>query len=163
MQKKKINIWLPLLFSVTMIAGMFIGYKIRDGIPGKSFFYLEHKRPLQEVMDIIKNRYVDTVDLNTLSDTAIQAMLYKLDPHSVYLPAETLQAANEDIQGNFFGIGIEFNILEDTLHVINVLKDSPSFISGLQVGDKIIKANDSTISGKKISTDKIRTFLRGPM
>jgi len=163
MQKKKINIWQPLLFSVTMIAGMFIGYKMRDGIPGRSFFYLEHKRPLQEVMDIIQNRYVDTVNLNTLADTAIQAMLSKLDPHSVYLPAEDLQAANEDIQGNFFGIGIEFNILEDTLHVINVLKDSPSFIAGLMVGDKIIKANDSTVSGKKVGTETIRKYLRGPM
>jgi carboxyl-terminal processing protease len=163
MQKKKINIWQPLLFSITMIAGMFIGYKMRDKIPGKSFFYIEHSRPLQEVMDIIQNRYVDAVLVDALADTAIKAMLAKLDPHSVYLPAEDLQSANEDIQGNFFGIGIEFNMLEDTLHVINVLKDSPAFIAGLQIGDKILKANDSIVSGQKITPDKIRKYLRGPM
>jgi carboxyl-terminal processing protease len=163
MQKKKINIWQPLLFSITMIAGMFIGYKMRDGIPGKSFFYLENKRPLQEVMDLIENRYVDTVNTQALADTAIQAMLAKLDPHSVYISAEDVASVNEDIQGNFFGIGIEYSIIQDTLHVINVLKGSPSLTAGLQVGDQIIKANDSTISGTSIASDKIRRYLRGPL
>jgi len=163
MEKKKIQIWLPLLFSLTMIVGMFIGYKMRDGLPGKSFFYIEKRRTLQEVMDLIQNRYVDTVNMDELSDTAIAAILSKLDPHSVFIPAEDLQNANEDIAGNFFGIGIEFNIFDDTIHVINVLKDGPSFIAGLQTGDKIIKANDSVLSGKKITTDRIRKNLRGKL
>ncbi len=163
MEKKKIQIWLPLLFSLTMIVGMFLGYKMRDSIPGKSFFYVEKRRTIQEVMDLIQNRYVDTVNLDALSDTAISVLLSKLDPHSVYIPAEDLQSANEDIAGNFYGIGIEFNIFDDTLHVINVLKDGPSFIAGIKTGDKILKANDSVISGKKIPTDRIRKNLRGPL
>jgi carboxyl-terminal processing protease len=146
-----------------MIAGMFIGFKMRDSMPGKSFFHVEKRSTIQEVMDLIQNRYVDTVNLETLSDTAITALLSKLDPHSVFIPAEDLQMVNEDIAGNFYGIGVEFNIFNDTIHVINVLKDGPSFKAGIKTGDKIIKANDSVLSGKKVPIEKIRTNLRGPL
>lgn len=163
MEKKKIRVWLPLLFSLTMIAGMFVGYKMRDGLPGKSFFYVEKRRPIQEVMDIIQKHYVDTVNLDAIADTAISAMLAQLDPHTVFIPPRELQAANEDIAGNFFGIGIEFNIFNDTIHVVNVLKDGPSFIAGLQTGDRILKANDTVLTGKKITTERIRQNLRGEL
>ena len=161
MQKKKIQIWLPLLFSITMIAGMFLGYKMRDGIPGKKFFHVESRRTVQEVMDIVERKYVDTVDMDALSDTAIEALLAKLDPHSVYIPADDLQSANEEIAGNFFGIGVEFNLFNDTIHVLNVLKDGPSFKAGLQSGDQILKADDSILSGKKLTTERIRKILEG--
>lgn len=160
---KKLQVWLPLLFSVTMIAGMFIGYKMRDGIPGKSFFYAEKRTPVQEILNIIQNKYVDDVNINAIADSGIQAMLAQLDPHSAFIPASELEKINEDIKGSFFGIGIEFNIIKDTLHVINVLKDGPSFIAGLKTGDKILTANDSVISGKKLNIEQIRKLLRGPM
>ena len=161
MEKKKLQIWLPLLFSIAMIAGIFLGYKMRDEIPGKSFFYMEKRRPVQEIMDLIKNKYVDDVDINGLADTAIQAILNKLDPHSVFIPAKELQQVNEEIAGSFFGIGIEFGIFDDSLHVINVLKDGPSYKAGIRTGDKFLQANGHIISGKKISTDSIRDILRG--
>lgn len=161
--KKKIQVWLPLLFSLTMILGMLIGYRMRDNMPGKPFFSLEKARPVQEVLDLIKNKYVDTVSTPALSDTAIIAMLTKLDPHSVFIPAEQLQAVNEDIAGNFFGIGIEFNIFDDTLNVTNVVPDGPSFKAGIKTGDKFIKVNDSAIAGKKVTPDKIRKLLRGDL
>jgi carboxyl-terminal processing protease len=163
MTKKKLQIWLPLLFSITMIAGMFLGYKMRDGLPGKSFFYMENRRPIQEVLDIIHNKYVDSVDINRLSDTAIQALLQQLDPHSQFIPPLELQAVNEEISGNFFGIGVEFNMFNDSIHVVNVLKDGPAFKAGLQTGDIILKANDSILSGKKVSVERIRKNLRGPL
>src|SRR6188768_4281622 len=119
MNKKKIQVWLPLLFSLSMIVGMYFGYKMRDNMPGKSFFFAEKRRPVQEIMDLINSRYVDDVMMDSLADTAIQAMLSKLDPHSVFIPAEELQAVNEDLAGKFYGIGIEFNIFDDTLNVIN--------------------------------------------
>lgn len=161
MNSKKIQVWLPLLFSITIIAGMYLGYKMRDNMPGKSFFYLEKRRPIQEIMDLIKNRYVDDVKLDALADTAIQAMLNKLDPHSVFIPAEQLQGINEDLAGKFYGIGIEFNIFDDTINVINVLKDGPSFKAGIQIGDKFLKVEDSIVAGKKINAEKIRKMLRG--
>ncbi|UEG48773.1 S41 family peptidase [Ferruginibacter lapsinanis] len=160
---KKIQVWLPLLFSLTMIVGMIFGYQMRDNMPGKRFFSLDKSTPLQEVMDLIKSRYVDDVKVNALGDTAIMAMLSKLDPHSVFIPKEELQGVNEDLAGKFFGIGIEFNIFDDTINVINVLPDGPSFIAGLQAGDKFIKVDDSLVAGQKITSERVRKLLRGDM
>ncbi len=158
---KKIQVWLPLLFSIAVVAGMLIGYRLRDTQPGKNFFSLEKSRPLQEVLNLINSKYVDEVKLNALSDSAIISILNKLDPHSVFIPADDLQSVNEDIAGKFFGIGIEFNIFDDTLHVLNVLPNGPSFVAGIKIGDKVVSVDDSVIAGKKISTDKIRKLLRG--
>ena len=161
MNNKKIQVWLPLLFSITLIAGMYLGFKMRDNMPGKSFFYVEKRRPIQEIMDLIQNKYVDEVKTETLADTAIQAMLSKLDPHSVFIPAEDLQSVNEDLAGKFYGIGVEFNIFDDTINVINVLKDGPSFKAGLLTGDKFLKVGDSIVAGTKIDGDRVRKLLRG--
>ncbi len=161
MEKKKLQIWMPLLLSVSMVAGIFIGYKMKDKIPGKSFFYMEKRRPLQEIMDLIQTKYVDKVNANDLADTAIHAMLAKLDPHSSFIPASALDRVNEDIKGSFYGIGIEFDIFEDTLHVINVLKDGPGFKAGILTGDKFISANEILIAGKNLHPDSIRNILRG--
>ena len=160
---KKIQVWLPLLFSITMIAGMIMGYKMRDNMPGKNFFSTVKRRPVQEVMDLIESKYVDKVKIAALSDTAIVAILSKLDPHSVFISAEDLQGVNDDIAGNFFGIGIEFNLMKDTINVINVIPDGPSFKAGIKIGDKFIKVDDSLVAGKKITTDKIRKLLRGDL
>jgi len=130
-------------------------------MPGKSFFYTEKRKPVQEIMDLINNRYVDDVQMDKLADSAIQAMLSKLDPHSVYIPAQELQQVNEDLAGKFFGIGIEFNIFNDTLNVINVLKDGPGYKAGLITGDKFIKVGDSLVAGNKTNADAFRKMLRG--
>ncbi|MEO6538510.1 MAG: S41 family peptidase [Ferruginibacter sp.] len=163
MVNKKIQVWLPLLFSITMIAGLFLGYKMRDGMPGKSFFYVEKHRPVQEILDLIQTHYVDEVNLNSLADTAIQALLARLDPHSAFIPAEDLENVNEGLNGSFFGIGIEFSIIDDTLHVVNVLKDGPAFKAGLITGDKILNAGDSVVSGKKLNSVRIRKILKGAL
>lgn len=161
--KKKLQVWTPLLLSLAMIAGMFFGYRMRDNMPGKGFFERSKSNPVQELLQLISNKYVDSVNINQLSDTAIAAILSKLDPHSIYIPAEELQDVNEDIAGQFFGIGIEFNILKDTVNVLQVLPDGPSAKAGLQIGDKIIKVGDSTITGKKINSDQVRKLLRGEL
>lgn len=160
---KKLQVWLPLLFSIATILGMFMGYKMRDGMPGRSFFYTEKQRPVQEILDLIQHKYVDDVNMNAITDSGIQAMLARLDPHSAFIPAADLDRVNEDINGSFYGIGVEFNMIDDTLHVVNVLKDGPSYAAGLKTGDKILQAGDSGISGKKISIDRIRRMLRGPL
>jgi carboxyl-terminal processing protease len=160
---KKIQVWLPLLFSITMIVGMMLGYKMRDNMPGKNFFSTDKRRTIQEVMDLIETKYVDTVQSAALSDTAISAILGKLDPHSVFIPADELQGVNDDIAGNFFGIGVEFNIFNDTINVINVVPDGPSFKAGIKTGDKFIKVNETPVAGKKITGDQIRKLLRGDL
>jgi carboxyl-terminal processing protease len=158
---KKIQVWFPLLFSITMIVGMIMGYKMRGNMPGKSFFSIDKRHPVQEVMDLIESKYVDNVKIAALSDTAIAAILSKLDPHSVFIPSDELQGVNDDIAGNFFGIGVEFNIFDDTINVINVVPDGPSFTAGIKTGDKFIKVDDSLVAGKNMTADKIRKLLRG--
>lgn len=134
---------------------------MRDVFPDKTFFQTDKKKTVQEVMDLVSNRYVDEVNLAELNDTAILAILSKLDPHSQYIPPSLLDAANDDIAGSFYGIGIEFDVLEDTLHVINVLPGGPASKAGLKNGDKIISAGDSILSGVKKSTNDIRNVLKG--
>ncbi len=130
-------------------------------MPGRNFFHTEKRRPIQEIMDLIENRYVDEVKIDSLADTAIQAILSRLDPHSVFIPAEELDEVNEDLAGKFFGIGVEYNIFDDTLNVTNVLKDGPSFKAGLITGDKLLKVNDSLVAGKKLPVEIYRKLLRG--
>ena len=130
-------------------------------MPGKSFFYTEKRRPVQEIIDLIQTRYVDEVETNRLMDTAIQAMLAKLDPHSVFIPAEELQGVNEDLAGKFYGVGVEYNIFNDTVNVTNVLPDGPSAKAGLLAGDKFLKVSDSVVTGHPGTGDRIRKLLRG--
>jgi len=152
---------MPLWLSLAMIGGIFIGYKMRDGIPGKPFFHTERRAPVQEVLDLIRNKYVDQVNLESLSDTAINAILAKLDPHSTFISASELEEVNEDIQGSFFGIGIEFDLFDDTVNVMRLLPDGPASKAGVQPGDRILKADERKLSGVKLSSDTIRKILRG--
>ena len=143
-----------------------IGFNLSSNLPDNakavSLFRLPKKTALQEVLDLINNRYVDSVSTDTLGNDAIQEMLTHLDPHSVYIPASRLQEVNEDLQGGFVGIGVEFQIILDTVHVVNVLPYGPSDVAGLKIGDRFLKVSDSLVAGTKINGDKIKRLLRGP-
>ncbi len=161
MQKKKLQVWLPLLFSIIMVAGMFIGFRIKENMPGKSFFYVEKRKPVDEVINLIENKYVDDIPVDSLGDKAIEGMLNQLDPHSIYLPASELEDIKDDLAGGFYGIGVEYKLLNDTINILNVIKDGPSFKAGLQVGDQFIQVDDTAVAGIKITADKIKRLLRG--
>ncbi len=161
MSNKKTQVWLPLLFSISMAIGIFIGFKMRDQFSSIPFFSIERSSPINEIMGLIKERYVDDVKMNQLSDTAIEALLTKLDPHSVYIPAAELEDINNDIEGNFYGIGIEFDFFHDTLNVSQILKDGPAQKAGILSGDQFLKANNIVIAGAKMDVDSIRNLLRG--
>ena len=159
---KKLKVWLPVLFAVTMILGMLIGFNLRDKIPSTQKFFQTGKHAgVQEVMDLIRLKYVDSVNVDTLSEDAIDAMLSHLDPHSMYIPPVYLTEANEDLQGNFEGIGVEYYVIDDTIHITNIFPGGPSEKAGLQQGDRIIKVNDSVVAGNKINHDRIKRMLRG--
>jgi carboxyl-terminal processing protease len=164
MNQKKLQVWLPIILSVALVTGMFFGYKLRDnmGSYGPSFFGKQKKTTLQEILEIVKAKYVDTVNVDSLGYFAIQNVLNQLDPHSVYIQADQLQSANEDLQGNFEGVGIEFDILNDTVTVFNLMPNGPAEKAGLQTGDQIISANDSIVSGVKADYKRIRKQFRGP-
>src|SRR4051812_41409267 len=107
---KKLQVWLPLVFSVVLIAGMIFGFRLNQQTGSKnSFFHKDKRGSLQEALDVIKEHYVDKIGVDSLQDDAINEVMTHLDPHSIYIPASDVSAVNEDLQGNFEGIGVEFN------------------------------------------------------
>src|SRR5450432_4327160 len=159
---KKLNFWLPVLFAVVMIFGMIIGFRLYPSTNTGGFFKTGTLNRVQEVLNIISNKYVDSVHEDSLSDEAIQGILSHLDPHSSYIPAVDQVEMNEDLQGNFQGIGVEFQILSDTVNVTNVISGGPSDKAGLLVGDQIVRVNDSLVAGNGITAERIKKLLRGP-
>ncbi len=119
-------------------------------------------RKLQVAEFAITNLYVDPVDEDKLVENAIIEMLNRLDPHSVYSDAEEVKKMNEPLQGNFEGIGVQFNMIEDTLFVIQPVSNGPSERVGILAGDRIVAVNDTVIAGVQMNTDKIVSRLRGP-
>lgn len=119
-------------------------------------------RKLQMAEYAISNLYVDPVNEDKLVEEAIIKMLAQLDPHSTYSDAEEVKKMNEPLQGNFEGIGVQFQMIEDTLLVVQPVSNGPSEKVGILAGDRIIAVNDSAIAGVKMSTEDIMKRLRGP-
>jgi carboxyl-terminal processing protease len=163
MNNKKLQVWFPFFFALSMVVGMFLGYKLRDKMPWTSnILRVNSSGELQEVIDLVRNRYVDPVNTDSLRELAIDQVLTALDPHSIYIPARNLRDVNEDLAGRFEGIGVEFNIYDDTVHIITVLRGGPSDKAGILPGDRIIKVEEKPVAGTKITGDGIRSLLRGP-
>jgi len=161
MRNKKLQVWLPMILAVVMILGMFFGFKLHQQTGSQNFFQRDKTTTLQETMDLIKSRYVDSVQLDSLKDDAINAVMEHLDPHSVYIPATSVSEANEELQGGFEGIGVEFNLFNDTVNVIYVIPGGPSEKAGLQIGDKIVAVNETPIVSKTLPIQNIRKMIRG--
>ncbi len=161
---RKLKVFLPLLFALVLALGMFLGHKMPAARNSDSAIFFTNRRgSLQEVMDLLKYKYVDTLDLGEAQEEAIEGLLSHLDPHSVYIPPANVQEVNEDLDGNFEGIGVEFNIIRDTVNILNVIAGGPSDAAGVLTGDKILTVNDSVnVAGKGITAEKIRKLLRGP-
>lgn len=128
----------------------------------KKFEASDALRKLQMAELVINAFYVDSVDENKLAEDGIRGMLEKLDPHSTYSTPKEVKAFNESIAGNFDGIGVQFNIIDDTLIVIQPVMDGPSEKAGIAAGDRIVSVNDTAIAGVKMSKEEIMRRLRGP-
>ena len=161
MGNKKLQVWLPLIFALVLTVGMLLGYKLGNKHGGNSFFSSNNRNTLQQALDIIRLKYVDSVALDSLQGMAIEQIMNELDPHSVYLPPADLKEANEDLEGRFEGIGVEFNVFNDTINIVYVIADGPGHKAGLQIGDKVLKVNDSLLAGKQLSIDEIKNIIRG--
>ncbi len=161
--KRRLQVWVPLLFALVMVLGMFLGFKLRDTLRNKKDFItiIQRNDDIQEIIDLVNSKYVDTVNNDKIHEDAIQGILDHLDPHSSYIPASELQAVNEDLEGKFEGVGIEFSIISDTVNVTSVLAGGPSEGVGLLTGDKIVKVNDTIVAGIKITNETIIGKLRG--
>lgn len=154
------QISLPLVLCIGLAAGVLIGTSLGGkSITGESTSDIQK---LREVLSLVKNEYVDETKTDGLVDDAIQHILAKLDPHSAYISASDREEANEDLRGNYEGIGIEFNIFHDTLVVVAPLSGGPSEAVGLLSGDKIIKVDTAVIAGIKLSNVDVMKHLKGP-
>ena len=123
---------------------------------------MEQVRKLVLTHSAITNLYVDEIDENKLVESAVRAMLKELDPHSTYLTAKEVEKMNEPLQGNFEGIGVQFNMADDTLFVIQTVSKGPSEKVGILPGDRIVTVNDTAIAGVKMERNEIMKRLRGP-
>jgi carboxyl-terminal processing protease len=110
---------------------------------------------LDYVINMINNQYVDQVNIDSLQDKAIRNFLEDLDPHSVYMTKEEIAKENENLQGNFDGIGVQFRIIEDTIVVVQPIVGGPSAKAGIMAGDRIVKVNDSIVCGKNITNEDV--------
>jgi carboxyl-terminal processing protease len=159
------NLLIAITYSVTLIGGMFLGYKfLKD--QGFTFernvqFADKNSNKVDEIINLINRNYVDEINADTLSHLEIDSLLHQLDPHSVYLPPIKANAQSDLLEGNFEGIGIEYYILKDTLLVTNVIKDGPAAQAGLKLGDKILKIDSLFVSGKHLTKDKMIGKIKG--
>ena len=110
---------------------------------------------LDYILNMINYSYVDSVDIHKIEEDAIPQILNDLDPHTVYIPAKDMQRVNEEMVGNFGGVGVQFYKYLDTVTVVKVVPGGPSEAAGLQDGDRIVKVNDSIVAGRNMNTDKI--------
>lgn len=124
--------------------------------------FAQHARKMYSTLYVLSEMYVDTVNAKALTDKAIDAMIKELDPHSDYMTAEELAEMNEPLQGGFDGIGISFNMMNDTLFVVEVIVGGPSEKVGLQAGDRIMKVDGENIAGVKMSSKEVMKRLKGP-
>ena len=129
--------------------------------PNPNKNYQPNKTKMDQLINSINLMYVDSVDFDPLMDKAIVAMLKELDPHTAYIPKKDVQAMNEPLIGSFDGIGVTFQLIKDTINVMEVIVNGPSEKVGLLAGDKIVKVDDTLACGEKITNDWVRKHLRG--
>jgi carboxyl-terminal processing protease len=154
------SIWQPFIYALLIVVGIILGIWLKPNTEGGQFLF-KSKNKIGQILSIINEAYVDTIDVDSLEDVAIEELLTQLDPHSVYIPAKDLQQANEGLEGNFEGVGIEFSILDDTIMVANVLKDGPASKVGILPGDRIIKVDTINVASIGIKNEQVFRLLRG--
>lgn len=163
MNNNKYNYLLPLIFAIVLIIGMQLGYRVRGKTEKKMPLFNINKQfnKIDEILDFIDVKYVDSVKLQELEDKVSRELMRELDPHSFYISQRELINVNENLEGNFEGIGVEFYILNDTIIVVSPISGGPSEELGIQSGDKIVTIEDSTVAGVKISNREVIHMLRG--
>ena len=160
-KNSKFQIRLPIILCIGIAAGILIGATFTDSPSVVKNDLSSNLQKFKEVLTLIDQNYVDTVNTDKLVDDAITHMLSELDPHSAYIPASEVKRANEDLKGNFEGIGIEFNIFQDTIVVVTPLSGGPSESVGVMSGDKIIKIDGEDVAGVGFTNRDVQTHLKG--
>lgn len=164
--RRPVSPFYPLMLALALVAGLFIGQDMGNSSSGPLTVF-RMRAPgaadkIGQVLDLIDRQYVDTVEKNALVDEVLQDILQRLDPHSYYISADELRAAQEPLEGSFDGIGVEFAIQRDTVMVVAAVEGGPSEALGIRAGDRILKADDKELAGASITNDGVMKTLRGP-
>lgn len=157
--KEQNKFWLPTIIAISVILGIFIGMRL--GASNGNKFGGGGESKFDELLNYISSNYVDTLDMNKIKEQSYVELLKQLDPHSSYISAEELKGVNEQLEGNFEGIGVEFFIVKDTIMVVNVISGGPSQQVGILSGDRIVTINDTLVAGIKITNENVVKKLRG--
>lgn len=161
---QKTKFILPILFSFVLVIGLWLGVLLSrntDQLSNNSFHQGKANDKINSLIDYIEYQYVDTINKKELVEKTIASLLHNLDPHSSYIPAAEFSTVNEPLEGNFDGIGVEFNIINDTIRVITPIQGGPSEKIGIKSGDKIILVEGKKFAGVKITNKEVFTALRG--
>ena len=160
--KKKTNRFMPIIMAVCVVIGIMIGSFFSNHFSGNRLNIINSgSNRLNNLLHIIDDQYVDAVNIDSLVDKAIPLILSELDPHSVYISAKDVAAATDDLKGSFCGVGIEFVIRDDTIHVQNVIQNGPAEKAGLLAGDKIVAVDGKPFVGKIVTNEEAMHRLKG--
>ena len=168
MSNRNLKIFLPFIFAIVLASGVLLGLNLnfsKSTAPSeKKFFSIGFDRydKIGDILNYVMDSYVDSLNREELTQETIVNMLKNLDPHSSYIPASAFREMNDPLMGSFEGIGIEFNMITDTVVVINPVPGGPSESIGLRAGDRIVKVEDDTIAGVKMNTQDVVRKLKGP-
>jgi carboxyl-terminal processing protease len=163
MNNKKNSRFMPLMMALSVVVGILIGTFYANHFSGNRLSIINSSsNKLNNLLHIIDDQYVDTVNVNDLVEKAMPQILAELDPHSVYISAKDVQQANDDLRGSFSGVGIEFTIRQDTLHVQQVINNGPAERAGVIAGDKIVTVDDKPFTGKTLTNEEAMHRLKGP-
>lgn len=163
MNTKNTSRFIPVIIAISLVAGIVIGTFYAKHYGGNKLGIINgSSNKLNALLRVIDDQYVDTVKMSDLVEKAMPQILAELDPHSTYIPAQKLEEVNSELEGSFSGIGVQFTIQEDTIHINSVIAGGPSEKVGLMAGDRIVMVDDSLFVGKGLSNEKAMRHLKGP-
>src|SRR5574344_1771631 len=163
MNPNKSNRYMPFLMALCIVIGIVIGTFYSNHFSGNRLSIINSSsNKLNNLLRIIDDQYVDPVDMDSLVEKAMPQILAELDPHSVYISTKDVQNTNDELKSSFSGIGVEFTIRQDTIHVQNVIKNGPAERAGVLAGDKIVSVDGKTFVGKQVTQEEAMHKLKGP-
>ncbi|MDD2306512.1 MAG: S41 family peptidase [Prolixibacteraceae bacterium] len=157
---KNIKLYIPVLVAITLVLGILIGNRLSRNA-GKNIPATSNVNKFDAIVNLIQNAYVDSISTDSLIEKTIPQLLKNLDPHTTYIPAKEMVGVEEEMRGNFGGIGVQFSIQNDTVMVVDVISGGPSSKLGIMPGDRIITVNDTSLVVKGLKNEKVLSKLRG--
>jgi carboxyl-terminal processing protease len=162
MKNTKFSVYIPLLLAIAVVTGILIGNRLtRNAGNNEPSFSMSGFNKLDAVIELINNSYVDSISTDSLVEKTIPLLLKNLDPHTSYIPPKEMVGVEEEMRGNFGGIGVQFSIQNDTVMVVDVISGGPSSKLGILPGDRIVTVNDTLLAGAGLKNEKVLSKLRG--